>query len=78
MGDVTIRDLRNRGGDIVDRAATGERVTITRDGTPVAELRPLPRPPLDAAAVLAGARLLPTVDPAALRTDVDGVVDPAL
>ncbi|MQA81477.1 MAG: type II toxin-antitoxin system prevent-host-death family antitoxin [Streptosporangiales bacterium] len=73
-----MRDLRNRGGDIVDRAARGEHLTITRDGTPVAELRPLPRPPLDAAAVLAGARRLPPIDPDALRADIDDVLDPML
>ena len=28
-------------GDVVDRAAKGERATITRSGSPVAELRPL-------------------------------------
>jgi prevent-host-death family protein len=70
MGDVTIRELRNEGGDVVDRAARGERITITRSGTPVAELRPL-RPPLSAEAVLERARRLPPVDAASLREDVD-------
>ena len=32
------RDLRNHGGEIVERAERGERLTITRAGTPVAEL----------------------------------------
>ena len=43
MADVSIRDLRNHGGDVVDRVARGERVTITRAGRAVAELRPLAR-----------------------------------
>ena len=39
MDTVTIRELRNRGGEVVDRVEAGERLTVTRDGRPVA--RPL-------------------------------------
>lgn len=35
---VTIGELRNHGGDVVDRVATGETLTVTRSGKPVAEL----------------------------------------
>lgn len=41
MDTVTIRELRNHGGSIVDRVEAGERLTVTRDGRPVAELRPV-------------------------------------
>ena len=34
MAKVTIRELRNQGGEIVDRAARGEQITITRAGRP--------------------------------------------
>jgi len=45
MDTVTIRELRNHGGDVVDRVEAGERVTVTRDGRPVAELSAIdPRP----------------------------------
>lgn len=70
MADVTIRELRNEGGEVVDRAARGERITITRSGTPVAELRPL-RPPLSADALLERWRRVPAIDPVALREDID-------
>ena len=70
MARVTIRELRNQGGDVVDRAARGEQITITRSGRPVAELRAL-RVPLSADAILERARRLPLVDPVALRDDVD-------
>lgn len=70
MGDVTIRELRNEGGDVVDRAARGERIVITRSGHPVAELRAV-RPPLSAEAVLERARRLPPVDAVALQKDID-------
>lgn len=76
--NVSIRDLRNKGGDIVDRVLAGERLTITRSGRPVAELAPLPRRPLSAVAVLERHRNLPRVDPVAFRHDVDEVLDPAL
>lgn len=75
---VTIRELRNHGGAVVDRVARGEQITITRAGTPVAELRPTSPPALPAGLLLARWRRLPTVDPAALRADVDEVLDAGL
>jgi len=77
MTDVTIRELRNHGGEVVDRAARGEQITITRAGAPVAELRPL-RPPLSAEVLLSRWRRLPAVDPAVLRGDIDRVLDSSL
>jgi len=77
MARVSIRDLRNHGGEVVDRAASGEAITITRSGRAVAELRPL-RPPLSAEALLARWRRLPAVDPTALRDDVDRLLDTSL
>lgn len=78
MSDVTIRDLRNHGGDVVDRAARGEPITITRAGKAVAELRPVAPPALGAAALLARWRSLPHVDPARLRADLDELLDAEL
>lgn len=77
MANVSIRELRNQGGEIVDRAAEGEQITITRSGRPVAELRPL-RPPLSAEALLGRWKRLPKVDPEALRADLDSLLDPGL
>jgi prevent-host-death family protein len=78
MADVTIRELRNKGGEVVDRAARGEPITITRAGKPVAELRPIVRPGLAADALLERWRHLPSVDPVALRDDIDDAMDSAL
>jgi antitoxin (DNA-binding transcriptional repressor) of toxin-antitoxin stability system len=78
MSEVSIRDLRNHGGEVVDRAAQGELVTITRDGKPVAELRALRRVPVPLAALLDGWSRLPRLDPRLLRADVDEVLDEAL
>lgn len=78
MAEVSIRELRNQGGNVVDRAVKGERLTITRSGKPVAELRPLTREPMSLDVVIAHRRLLPPIDPDQLRRDLDRVVDPAL
>lgn len=78
MDEVTIRQLRNHGGDVVDRVQAGERLTVTRSGRPVAEMRPLPRRALDASTLLERWRCLPLVDPDRLHSDIDDVVDPSL
>ena len=78
MASVTIRELRHRGGDVVDRAAHGEQITITRDGKAVAELRATSPPALKAAALLTRWRHLPHVDPDALRADIDELLDAQL
>jgi prevent-host-death family protein len=78
MIEVAIRDLRNHGGEIIERVAAGEAMTVTRDGHPIAELRPLARRPLQARLLLQRWRNLPTVDPVKLRTDIDDVLDPGL
>ncbi len=78
MKEVTVRELRNQGGLVLDRVTAGEELTVTRDGRAVAELRPLRRRPLTAATLLQRWRGLPTVDAARLREDVDRVLDPTL
>lgn len=78
MADVSIRDLRNHGGDIVDRVNRGEQVTITRAGEAVAELRPLSKPGLSVDVLVERRRRLPLLDPARLRADVDDLLDYSL
>jgi prevent-host-death family protein len=78
MAEVSIRELRNHGGDVVDRVEAGERVVVTRSGRPVAELRPVRAGRLTATALLARWRRLPPLDPVALRADIDATVDPTL
>ena len=72
MGTVTIRELRNRGGEVVDRVAAGERITVTRDGRPVAELRPVRAGAVKAHELLGRWRRLPYVDPIGARERLDG------
>jgi prevent-host-death family protein len=78
VASVTIRDLRNHGGEVVDRVAAGEHVTVTRAGKPVAELRPIRGGGLSSSVLLERWRWLPPMDPAALRRGIDALVDPAL
>lgn len=75
---MSIRDLRNHGGDVIDRVERGERITITRAGRPVAELRPITRQPLRLDVILERLRDLPEMDPDALRRDIDAVIDQRL
>ncbi len=78
MAEVSIRDLRNHGGEVVDRAARGEQITVTRSGRAVAELRAVSAPSLSADALLERWRRLPPLDPVAFREDIDRVVDARL
>ena len=78
MGEASIRDLRNHGAEVIGRVLAGERVTITRDGEPVAELRPLPKRRLGARALIEQFGALSPVDPDRLRADVDALIDQSL
>jgi prevent-host-death family protein len=77
MAKVSIRDLRNHGGEVVDRAAGGETITITRSGKPVAELRPI-RQPLSSEALVERFKQVPPMDYDELREDLDAIIDPRL
>lgn len=78
MESVTVRELRNRGGEVLDRIARGEVLVVTRDGTEVAELRPRTRRSPTPADLIARRRHLPKMDPETLRRDLDAIMDAAL
>ena len=78
MSEVSIRDLRNHGGEVMERVERGERLTVTRDGRQVAELRPLGPLPVKAAVLIERWSRLPRLDPAGLRRDLDQVMDSSL
>lgn len=78
VGDVTkvrIEDLRNRGGEVVDRASRGERITITRSGKEVAELRQVGRRELCSEELIDRFKEVPRVDHGELRNDLDAALD---
>lgn len=78
MDSVSVRDLRNHGGRVLQRVASGEALTVTMDGQPIAELRPVVGRGLTAVTLLRRWRRLPPVDPQQLRADLDRVLDPSL
>ena len=78
MANVTMRDLRNHGREVIDRVVSGESLTITRLGRPVAELRPLPKPGRDASALLTRWKHLPHIDGRDIKRDLDDTIDAAL
>jgi prevent-host-death family protein len=75
VSEVSIRDLRNHGGEVIDRVERGERLTVTRDGRRVAELRPLGRVPVIARVLVERWSRVPRIDPEGLRRDLDEVID---
>ena len=78
MNTVTIRELRNHGGGVVERVLAGECLTVTRAGKPVAELRPVPKQGVDATTLLNRWRNLPQVNAGEFRRDVDEILDASL
>jgi prevent-host-death family protein len=78
MSNVTIRDLRNHGGDVIAKVSRGESFTVTRAGEPVAQLRPLDRAPLSVEVLLTRWQRLPELDGDALKADIDAVLDASL
>lgn len=78
MGTVNVRDLRNHGGEVLDRVAAGEVVIVERSGKPVAQLTRLPRPGLSTAELVERLRNLPPIDADAMRQELDAIIDPSL
>lgn len=74
---VTVRELRNQGGQVLDRVLAGEQLTITRDGQAVAELSPLSIP-TNLTTLKKRAAKLKAIDPISLRNDLDEIADPWL
>ncbi len=78
MSTVSVRELRNHGGEILDRVVRGESLIVTRDGAEVAVLSGLPRVSASPVELIARRRHLPPVDPDALRRDIDEILDASL
>jgi prevent-host-death family protein len=78
LAEVTVRELRNDGGRVLDRVERGESLTVTRDGHAIAELRPLARRPHRASALLRRWQRLAHVDADRLKADIDAALDSSL
>lgn len=74
---ITQRELRNDSAAVLRDVQRGETITVTRNGTPIAELRPVPpRQFVPRAAIVHAAARAPRVDMARLRADLDAVANP--
>ncbi|MGC5616824.1 type II toxin-antitoxin system Phd/YefM family antitoxin [Georgenia sp. Z1491] len=78
MDGVTVRDLRNRSAEVLRRVERGETLIVTRDGSPVASVSPLPRRASRVEELIARRASLPRVDPVRLLDDLDERIDPSL
>ena len=76
MRTITQRELRNDSGAILREVQAGQVIIISRNGVPVAELRPVPPRRFVTRGVIAdAARRAPRVDADRLRADLYAVVD---
>lgn len=73
---ITQRELRNDSGAVLREVQAGQTLVVTRNGVPVAELRPVPPRRFVPRTVIAdAARRAPRVDATRFRADLDTVVD---
>ena len=76
---IAQRELRNENARVMDAVAAGETFVVTRNGEPVAELRPLRagrRTFISRAEVAEMAAANVRIDRDQFRTDLDAVIHP--
>jgi prevent-host-death family protein len=73
---ITQRELRNDSAAILRDVQAGQRIIVTRNGVPVAELRPIePRRFVPRAVIAEAAERAPHLDARRFQADLDAVVD---
>lgn len=76
MRTIQQRDLRNDSGKVLAAVESGESFTITRNGKPVAELKPLTQRTFVPIAELARTSAhLPRIDYTEWRAEMDSLID---
>ncbi|MBF6349962.1 MULTISPECIES: type II toxin-antitoxin system Phd/YefM family antitoxin [Nocardia] len=76
MRTIQQRDLRNDSGKVLAAVESGESFTITRNGKPVAELKPLTQRTFVPIAELARTSAhLPRIDYNEWRAEMDSLID---
>ena len=79
MRTITQRELRNDSGAVLREVQAGNTVVVSRNGEPIAELRPVSRRTFVPREVIAGAGTAAApVDYELFRTDLDHVVDQSI
>jgi len=73
---ITQRELRNESAAVLREVEAGRTFILTRNGTPVAELRPIqPRRFVPRATIADAIARAPRVDARQFRADLDAVID---
>ncbi len=73
---ITQRELRNQSAAVLREVEAGRTFVLTRNGTPVAELRPIQRRRFVPRAMIADAgERAPRVDARQFQADLDSVID---
>jgi len=76
---INQRELRNQSAAVLREVEAGEIIVVTRNGTPVAELRPIRARRFALRAIISkGAACAPRIDAARFRADLDAVIDQRL
>ena len=76
---INQRELRNQSAAVLREVQAGETIVVTRNGTPVAELRPIRARRFVLRATLSeGASRAPRIDAGRFRADLDAVIDQRL
>jgi len=74
---ITQRELRNQSAAVLREVEAGRTIIVSRNGTPVGELRPIRRRRfVPRAAIADAAGRAARIDAAQFRADLDAVVDP--
>ncbi len=74
---ITQRELRNQSAAVLREVESGRTIIVSRNGTPVGELRPIGRRRFVPRATIAdAASSAARIDAARFRDDLDSIVDP--
>jgi prevent-host-death family protein len=73
---ITQRELRNESASVLREVEAGRTFVVTRNGTPVAELRPvLPHRFVPRSVIADAAGRAPRVDARQFQADLDAIID---
>jgi prevent-host-death family protein len=73
---ITQRELRNESAAVLRAVQAGQTIIVTRNGMPVAELRPIrPHRFVPRAVIAEAAARAPRIDAGRFRADIDAVID---
>jgi len=73
---ITQREMRNESAAVLRQVQAGQTFVVTRNGVPIAELRPIqPRRFVPRAILADSAARAPRIDARRFRADVDSLID---